>query len=404
MSKVHRIQFALLLSAAILGAQPALAQGDPDNAPIRFGPVALTPTIKLTNIGYDSNVFNEEKGAERSDTTATASPGISGWLRTPRVNLIGRSQVDMYYFRELSALRAIDTDQAGRVEATLNRVTPWASGSLVTTRHRQNLEIDAIAKRRSDDVRVGAAVRLTKKTSVGGFAGRSHVDFESDAVFRGTDLARVLNRTGSIAGGEVRYAATPLTTIALYVQQTRDRFESATERNSDSIRFAPSVEFKPLALISGHATVGLRRVRFLDRAQPDFRGVTASVDLQYTLRARTRIGLLAQRDLEYSYVTEQLDYVLASVGMSLTQRLGDRWEVGGTLGRYHLGYRRALEGATGSAEPPGETVVNSGFSIGYYLGRNRVGFNLDHSGRESDVSIGRGYDRLRVGSSFTYAF
>ena len=203
-------------------------------------------------------------------------------------------------FSQLTSLRVVDNDHSGRVELIVNRVMPWVSGSLVTTRHRQNLEIDAIAKRRNDVLRAGADVRLTDKSSTGFYASRGHVEYQNESLFRGTDLARALNHTGSVEGLGFRYAVTPLTTFAVNVEQGRDRFAFLSERNSNSLLISPSVEFKPLAIISGRAAIGFRNVTFRDGRQPEFKSSVASVDLQYTLRSRTQLTVGAQRDLEYS--------------------------------------------------------------------------------------------------------
>jgi len=297
---------AILTAAALAGGvAPARAQnaGDPDKARFQLGSLALSPSIRLTNVGHDSNVFNVNKdGNVQSDETATFSPVVETWLRTPRVRLSGRSESDFFYYRELTPLRAVDLDHSGRVEFILNRFMPYLGGNIATTRHRQNLEIDAIAKRRNDGLEAGTDIRLTAKTSASVYAGRTHLRYDANSLFDLTDLAHALNHTSTIGGVALRFAATPLTTFAVNVEQERDRFEFSAVRNSDSLRISPSVEFKPLAVVSGHATFGFRRVRFLDGDQPEFKSTVASVDLQYTLRGHTQIGFRAERDLEYSYL------------------------------------------------------------------------------------------------------
>jgi hypothetical protein len=187
------------------------------------------------------------------------------------------------------------------------------------------------------------------------------------------------------------------------MEQGRDRFEFSPERNSDSIRIGPSVEFKPLALVSGRAAIGFRTTTFRDAGQPDYKGTTASVDLQYSFRGRTQFTIVAQRDLEYSYLFSQRDYVLTGLTASVTQRVGDSWDVRGTVGRHRLTYRRP-ELRTGAQEPTGESFPSYGINLGYYIGRHRVGFDVQHQSRESDVDDGRGYERLRISSSVTYMF
>ncbi len=392
----HAAIALMTLAGVLSAATPIRAQGNPDTARFRLGSLAVSPAIALTNAGWDSNVFNDSK-----DNHPKSTPAVEGWFRTPRMRLTGRSQLDMFYYRELTSLRAVDSNHSGRLDVTVNRLTPWVAGNAAVTRHSQNFEIDAIVKQRNDGLRVGTDVRLTRKTSVGISHDRSHLQYEGDALFRGTDLARSLNHTGSGEGVAVRYEVTPLTTFSFNLSRGRDRFALSPERNSDSVGIGPSVEFKPLALISGSAALGLRRVRFREAGQPEFKGKVATVDLHYNFRSRTQFGVGVLRSLEYSYLATQRDYVLTSVSTSMTQRVTDRWDIRGTVGRNRLSYRRpeAFQQIL-----YGESIMSYDVNVGYYIGRSRLGFDVRHDARQSDVEDGRGYERLRISSVFTYAF
>ena len=76
---------------------------------------------------------------------------------------------------------------------------------------------------------------------------------------------------------------------------------------------------------------------------------------------------------------------------SLTQRIGDRWDVHATGSRHHLAYR----GRPSPALPIDQLwVASTGF--GYRLGRGlRFGMNLDYQRRESAVQA-RNYEGLRI--------
>ena len=167
---------------------------------VQVGPLALAPVIRLTNFGHDSNVFNRTDDNPQGDFTATLSPSVEAWLRLPRARLNGHSQFDFYYFKELTDLRAVDTDTTARVELPLNRLTPYVEGTIANTRHRQNLEIDAIARRRNDGVTAGAELRLTGKVSAGAYARRSRLEYEPNSLYLGTDLGRELNHKSAGEG------------------------------------------------------------------------------------------------------------------------------------------------------------------------------------------------------------
>ena len=405
----------MTITAAITlvgAAGPVRAQGldasdPPIDAAVQVGPLALSPAIRITNFGHDNNVNNRSTDdGPKGDFTATLSPVVDAWLRSPHVRVNGRSQFDFYYFKQLTDLRALDTDSAGRVELVLNRLTPFFEGTIANTRFRQNLEIDTIAKRRTDSVKPGANLRLTAKVSVGAYAERSRVQYEPNSLYLGTDLARELNHTSTVEGVAVRYALTPYTTFAVGTERQRDRFTFALDRNANSVRVGPSVEFNPNALVSGRAAVGFVRRTFLTGGVPKFNGTNAYVDLNYTLLGQTRFAVGARRELEYSYLADLRDYVVTEVDGSVTQRLGESWDVDGNLGRARLSYRQESTPTNLSITNfPDETGLTYGGDVGYRIGHTRIAFHFDHQVRQSVLpEKNRAYRRLRIGSTLTYSF
>jgi hypothetical protein len=381
---------------------------NPDMARVHLGPLSLAPTVALSNFGVDSNVFNTGGTVEpTSDLTASVGPAVDGWVRLPRVRFSGRTELNYTYFRELSDLRSFNVLAGGRVEVPLNRVTPWAEGSLLDSNARQGFEIDAYAAHRENAGRIGVDVRLTPKSSVGGYGGQFRVDYrgdglESQPVLGQAALALQLNHTATYQGVGFRYSATPLTTVGVYGEQQQDRFEFARAKNADSYRVMPYLEFKPFALINGRASFGYRHVTFIQSGAPDFSGPVGNIDLAYTLLGRTVFSVNAARDVEASLYNDQ-NYLIGSLGGGVNHRLRGPLEVRGYVSGYRLTYRNRFPGQT-VAEPPEEKGIAIRGELGYQMRRSRVAFYVDGSHRNSTVAFGRGYDRMRYGSSVFYSF
>lgn len=409
--------------AVFCAYEPAEAQSSdepPTHAPVQVGPLVLLPAIQVSNFGYDSNVFNrDQKDKPISDYTAIANPAVDGWIRMPRVRLTAHSQLDYYYFKQLTTLRAFDTDNRVRAEVPLNRLTPYVRGTFVNTRHRVTLEIDALARHRDDLAVAGVDVRLTPKISAGAYVRRGQVKYEANSLYLGSDLATVLNHTSRGEGVDLNWGVTPYTTFTLEVQQGRDRFLLSPQRDSKSLWVSPVLEFKPLALISGRASVGFQRRTFITGVLPKFNGTVAQVDLQSTIRERARVSLSVHRELTYSYRLGVSDYLLTDVTGSIAQRLGDSWDVGASVGRGRVNYPTQIlavplgtpagtDTATAAPAPvviPDETVITYGLDVGYKIGRTRVALNVQHRARQTDqTTLNRSYDRLRVGTTVTYTF
>jgi hypothetical protein len=404
----HVARCAVAVVLASSGSTGALAQTPnpndtaPADARVLFGALAVVPTFRLTNVGWDDNVLYATGDQPRTgDFTATVSPDVQAWYRVPYVRARGSSDVDFVYFREVTQFRSIDTDNSGRVDLLLGRVTPYVGGRYANTRHRQNLEIDLPVRRVDAGWNAGVDLRLTGKTSVGVVARNFSVDYQGDTEFLNTDLSATLDAKTAAEGARVWYALTPFTTLSLGVTQSRSRFELAPERNSDNVRLTSAVEFRPFVPVSGRAEYGVLRRTFVDGNAPAFKGSVARVDLAYTLFGRTRFAIGYQRDLQASYRIDQRDYLQTGTELSVTHRLTNAWDVRGMLGRFNLAYG---VGQTAGA-PIGvteERVRMYGLDVGRYVGGVRVGFQVARQGRTSDSPGIRDYVRTRIVSSLTY--
>jgi hypothetical protein len=336
---------------------------------------------------------------------ATLSPSIDGWLRLAHGRVTGRTQFDIYYFKQLTDLRAVDTDTAGRVEVPLSRFRPYVTGAFLSTRHRQNLEIDAIARRRASSVTVGSDVQVTAKLMASIFASRARMEYDINSIYLGTDLAQVLNFTSRGEGVSFRYILTPLTTIGIAAASQRDRFDSNQDRNANGFSITPMIEFNPRALISGSASYGFRKRTFVAGTFPSFSGSVANADLTYTLLGRTRFTVTGRRQLEYSFIGFLADYVDTGLSLGVSQRIGNSWDVGGSVTRSRLSYQDVSTSTDTGADftYPDETIIGWSADAGYTLSRTRIGVHVEQRTRQAGAQL-RGYERFRIGSTLTYQF
>jgi len=122
-----------VLASVVLCAGAAFAQtpAEPPISPrIRLGPLGLSPRVGLTNLGIDTNVFNEIENPKH-DFTATLSPHTDFWLRLGMARVSGSATFDYVYFGHYSSERAVNTYDQLRVAVPLRRVVPYATASIV---------------------------------------------------------------------------------------------------------------------------------------------------------------------------------------------------------------------------------------------------------------------------------
>src|SRR5262245_56596626 len=411
-SFLRRIWRMLVVLAAVLPPTDAVAQstpgpdGGPDPATIRIrtGPLAMTPRVELTNLGVDTNVFNEPNDANpKSDFTFTVTPSIDIWLRIGRSWLQTTVREDLVWYQEFDSERSANTSYIMNWRMYLNRLHVIVTPDYLNTRERPGFEIDARSQRVEYGAKGEVEVRALAKTFFAVNGSWRKIDFDQDSFYLGTSLAFQLNRTMTGAGFSLRHELTPLTSIALNLNRTQDRFEFSPLRDSDSTSITGSVTLDPQALIKGSASFGYRDFEPVVPGVPSYQGTTALGSLSYTLLGTTRFSVEFKRDVGYSYDVNQPYYVETGATGSVAQQIFGPFDAVGRLGASRLAYRDSA-GANVGFNDRTDRVRTFGGGLGYHMGRDlRLGFNIDQQHRISQVSQ-REYDGLRYGVSVTYGY
>lgn len=380
----------------------AAAQGQGEDpaalAAFQVGPLALTPTFALRDVGVDTNVLGRPEG--EADFTMTFVPGLDAWLRIGRLRLSSETELEWLYYRKTVSQRGFSVMETGKAELLLSYLTPYVSGTYDNTKRRQSAELDVRVRQRTTGWAGGVKVYPGARTDIGLEYRSERVRFD-DEDLGGILLGASLDRDSEVAAFEVKYAVTALTRVVTRVMIEQDRFTRAAFRNSDSWSVLPGLEFRPSALVAGTAFVGYRKFETLDPTLPDFEGVVASVDLKYVARDMTKIQGLVSRNVEYSFEPEQPFYVQSEWRLELTQAITYDWDVKAQAGRTKLDYEQ-VAGAPLSGRVDYLWVYGGG--IGRRFGIElRVGFDVAYTRRKSALP-GRNYEGWRFGGSVTYGY
>lgn len=403
-------------AALLLWAVPALAQPpDPSAAAtVHVGPLSLRPVFQITNVGVDTNIFNEMEDEDpKSDWTFSVGPASDFWLRMGKGRLSGRAAATYDWFATYGSQRSIGTRNHAKFQLEFARFRPYVGGSYLTMRDRPGYEIDVRVRHSEDGVNAGVELPVSKRASFAVGWERVRSRFDADVRFDGSWLSELLNRRETTVKASARYKLTPLTTFTLEGEVGRERFEFSPERDANSVRVVPGLEFDTFALVDGSAKVGWRRLKMLTAGMPDFTGAVASVNLGYTLLGVTRFSVGVTRDVEYSYWIDEPYYVLTGATLTLTQSVGGPWALVARAGLQHLSYRAVQRlpvepdpGAGPEPAPKGrvDRVRLLGGGLAYRLGPDvRVGLDANYYTRGSDYDY-RDYRGLRAGTSVTYGF
>jgi Putative beta-barrel porin 2 len=398
---VSAMPVLFLVVACLAPARPAHAQTQVpetiESMPIHVGPVGLRPSLSITSAGQDSNVFNDADNPQE-DLTATIVPRLVARFRARRLTFSYGGATDVVYFRKFKDEGSVNSTTDVRVDASLGRLQPYASSGWVDTKDRMNAEVDIRAPRTQRAIAAGTRLLLASRTALVFNARRFDLDFDQGIQFNGSELSRSFNsRTDSVDAG-VQLLLTPLTTFSVTTSLQRDRFDSAPERNADTVRIMPALQFDPTSLIRGTVAVGYRRFRPLSAALPDYSGLMVQVAAGYTLLERTKFDLDLTRDVQYSYEDLEPYYLSTGARLTITHQLVGPVDLQGIGGHQNLGYRRRFAEGEGRRDE----VQTFGAGAGYRLrAALRLGVNWEVNRRLSEVGSRR-YERQRIYASLTY--
>src|SRR5690349_9089340 len=144
-----RFQFVLYvwLACAAVPATRVSAQEveAPQDGRFRLGPLRFTPSIAITNLGVDTNVFNEDVNPKQ-DTTAAFGPAVDLFMHAGPSRVTGKVSAQYLYFGTYDNQRAWNTDDHLRWEWKSARISPFVAGTYSNTKERPGYEIDSRAR------------------------------------------------------------------------------------------------------------------------------------------------------------------------------------------------------------------------------------------------------------------
>ena len=395
-----RLTVAASLACAVLASGVASAGQDPPVPPgtVTLGPIRLTPSLIVKDMGVDDNVFNESVDPKR-DFTFTVTPRADVLFRMRRLRLTYVTVTDYVYYRKYRSERGINASSSARVDVDLGILKPYATISGLNTKSRLNGEVDARARRRDLLYGGGVALKIASRTNLLVNGSQGKIAYEPDAEFRGVDLRQSFDGRRRAVDAGLAIALTPLTTFTMSVAREQQRFERSPDRDSNAWRISPTFSFSPTGLLRGSATVGYRRFHTLSPTLPDYSGVVSAVTIGATIYGRHEVQGAFNRDVQYSYDLTTDYYVGTGGTATWTMSVVGPIDVRGTGGRYLMDYR----GAAGVAQAGRDLTTSYGGGMGYRFGqRARLGINVDWLRRDSNRSTDRTYRNHRIFAGLTW--
>lgn len=406
---MRKTLLAVFAAIALLGGAPAFAQTveggpDPSIVKVRLGPLMMNPTISVSNIGIDHNVFNDPPSkAPAEDFTVTVTPLSDFWLRLGPTWVTASLNEQINWYQKYASERTANNAYKLGWSVPGSRVSFKIAGSYINARERPGFEIDTRAARKETEFNGLIDFHALAKSYIGVSAVRTQIRFAEEADFLGVNLKTSLNRVASSYSVNLRHALTPLTSITLSGTHSAAQFEFLADRNTISNSANMTMTFAPLALMRGSVSVGFDDFKPADPELPGYQGLIANVDLTYVLLGSTRFAIAGGRGVQYSYDAAQPYYVQSRIGGSVAQQIFGPFDVQVRGDISFLDYRNRA-GASIAVLDRADRVTTVGVGVGFHMGKDlRLSFNVDQNNRDTRVAD-HAYEKFLIGTSLAYGF
>ncbi len=382
-------------------------------ARLRFGPFRFIPDFRLTNVGYDDNVyFRSAEGRPVGDYTGTVSPEVKTYL------LIGRSIIlkfdenpEYTYFAKETPLRRFTNSLSPGARLRLfNRFA--LSGSYHFQKHERRAYAEFTSLITDTDKGVDLAVFYeTPRGSAIGFRRTVDRFLYEDVILPDSRLlfSQSLNRKETSGRFELYYPVFAGSSFFITAGGTTYEFDfpSFQWRNSRSFQVSTGIRFPITGRARGTLSLGYKKFTPDSKERKSFSGLVADTNVDLRLgRFALRFGL--GRNNYFSYLSDAFFYVEDRVSPGMSFRLTRRFRLDYNFQYGRLRYSEPfLIPEQGGA--PQEIVrkdANRMHAIGFsILLFRQTGLQLSYNIFERTSNV-PGFDRKRnfVGLSLTQDF
>jgi hypothetical protein len=371
-------------------------------AQIALGPISFYPSVQLIEAGKDTNVFNDGSEAKEDYTFTVRSRALT-MVKLGLNELMFSTGSNYVWFREYTAERSVNGQYALRFNLSASRLKPFVGAEHNRTRSRPNPEIDVRARRLERVALAGFAYGVSDRTAITASLRFDDMSYDDGELFRGVDLGSALNRTGKSFAGGVRYAVTPLTTLAVTGDYAEDIFPESRIRDARSYSIGPTLEFSPDAAIRGRLMAGFQIFKPINPTLAEYKGSVVTAALNWSLYGRTIFDLEGTRDVSYSYLDSQPYYLLTAIRLHAAQPLFGPVDLEGMVALEHLSYRWRLEAPINAASSRADTTRIYSGGLGFNFGRGfRATITAERTTRRSNEDPRLDFKRTRLLSSMTF--
>ncbi len=277
------------------------------------GPLFVKMALALEQVGYDSNLFNDEEDATGA-FSMTLAPQLEVMLPVGAHQLFQASgKLGLVAFSESPPGNYINVYGGVRYDLYRKRVHFSLTDHFARDRRRFNVEFNQRILMNSNEASAEVAVRLANRLHSGFNYHLNSVRFDSGAELEdqpGLSLSEILDRDEHKAGWRSRYGISSRSTATLDLDYTDYRFKMPDNiRESYEWSASTGIEINEPAVISGVAQIGYTVFRGRVVEDQDFDGVLWNAALTWKMSQRFHLLLESRRDRVFSAYTDNLYFL-----------------------------------------------------------------------------------------------
>ncbi len=301
-------------------------------AKLRFGPLRFLPDFRLTNVGYDDNVyFRSQDDKPVGDYTGTVSPEVRAYL------LLGHSVIlsftenpeYIYFAKQVPLRRFTNSFSPGARLRLFNRIVLSGDYHFLKHQRRAYAEFASLVTDTDKGVSLSAFYETPRGSAIG-FSRTVERFLYEDIVLPDSEIlfSQSLNRKETTGSFELYYPIFAQSSFFVTAGATTYDFDfpSARWRNSRSFQISTGIRFPLMGRARGTLSLGYKKFTPESKARKTFSGLIADTNLDFRI-GRFDLRFSLGRDNYFSYLADAFFYVENRLSPGISFRLTRRFRL-----------------------------------------------------------------------------
>ncbi|MGB8953596.1 MAG: outer membrane beta-barrel protein [Candidatus Aminicenantales bacterium] len=299
----------------------------------KMGSFRYNAAFRLTNAGYDSDIYFGSTLNPVPDYTFTAGPEVRVYLLLKKGIVFDISEIPQYvFYLYTKQARALNNAFRGQVHFALERLYFQAGGGLINAKERISTELNIPVRRKQNDLAGQAFWQISEGSAVA-LQYRSFT-FEYENPTDGSiNLRENLNRKSSYINFAAYLQLVSGTRFYLDAEYGSFVFREPISSFKDSRSYSifGGVEFLPAQAdkeqirgIQGRINLGYKSFDILDPQLKDYKGLVGNTSIAINIIKFTTLRGVFARDIQFSVYSDIPYYIQTVYGAGFSRAFTSR--------------------------------------------------------------------------------